>query len=132
MMAIAAVLACAVGVTLRTPVIAILFQRGSFTAESTALVSGVFLGFAPGIIGWALLDLIARCLFALDRPRLPIFAALIPLAVNLTAMLAFGRVKDPTFLSLGASTGFTVAFAVLFLSIHLRRPSDVSEIPEAR
>jgi putative peptidoglycan lipid II flippase len=124
MMAIAAVLACAVGVTLRTPVIAILFQRGSFTAESTMLVSGVFLGFAPGIIGWALLDLIARCLFALDRPRLPIFAALIPLAVNLTAMLAFGRVKDPTFLSLGAAMGYTIAFAVLFLAIHLRRPSE--------
>jgi len=79
MMAIASVLACALGVFLRTPVISLLFERGSFTAESTRLVSGVFLGFAPGIIGWALLDLISRCLFALDRPRLPVFAALIPL-----------------------------------------------------
>lgn len=132
MMAIAAVAACAAGVALRTPVISILFERGSFTAESTLLVSGVFLGFAPGIIGWALLDLIARCLFALDRPRLPIFAALIPLAVNLTAMQAFGRVKDPTFLTLGASAGFMAAFAALFLAIHLRRPLDVAKIPESR
>ena len=130
MMAIVAVAACALGVFLRTPVIALLFQRGSFTAESTLLVSGVFLGFAPGIIGWALLDLIARCLFALDRPRLPMFAALIPLSVNLTAMLAFGRVKDPTFLTLGASAGLLTAFSALFLAIHLRRPSDVTQIPE--
>lgn len=132
MMSIAAVAACAAGVALRTPVISILFERGSFTAESTRLVSGVFLGFAPGIIGWALLDLISRCLFALDRPRLPVFAALIPLAVNLTAMQAFGRVKDPTYLTLGASAGLMAAFAALFLAIHLRRPSDVAEIPEAR
>ena len=132
MMAFAAVAACALGVALRTPVISILFERGSFTAESTRLVSGVFLGFAPGIIGWALLDLISRCLFALDRPRLPVFAALIPLAVNLIAMQAFGRVKDPTFLTLGASAGLLTAFAALFLAIHLRRPLDVAEIPETR
>ena len=81
-----------------------------------------FLGFAPGIIGWALLDLIARCLFALDRPRLPMYAAAIPLTVNLTAMLAFGRIKDPRFITVGASVGLLAAFAALFLAIHLRRP----------
>jgi putative peptidoglycan lipid II flippase len=133
MMAIAAVLACALGILLRTPIIAILFERGSFTAQSTQLVSGVFLGFAPGIIGWALLDLIARCLFALDRPRLPMYAAVIPLAVNLTAMLAFGRVKDPRFITIGASAGLLAAFAALFLAIHLRRPPlGGPQIPEAR
>ena len=60
---------------LRTPVIALLFERGNFTPESTRLVSGVFLGFAPSLIGWALLELISRCFFALDRPRLPLIAA---------------------------------------------------------
>jgi len=130
MMAVFAVLACALGVALRTPVISFLFERGSFTAESTLLVSGVFLGFAPGIIGWALLDLVARCLFALDRPRLPVFAAMIPLTVNLIAMQSFGRVKDPVFICAGASAGLLIAFAALFLAIHLRRPSDVSQIPE--
>lgn len=131
MMAAASVLACAIGVALRTPAISILFERGSFTAESTRLVAGVFLGFAPGIIGWALLDLIARCLFALDRPRLPLFAAFIPLTVNLIAMRSLGRVKDPTLICLGASVGMIVAFAVLFLAVHLRRPSDVVAISDA-
>ncbi len=131
-MAVAAVAATALGVALRTPVISILFERGSFTAESTQLVSGVFLGFAPGIIGWALLDLIARCLFALDRPRLPMFAALIPLGANLIAMQTMGRVKDPSLICLGTSIGVMAAFAVLFLAVHLRRPSDTFQVPEAR
>jgi putative peptidoglycan lipid II flippase len=130
MMAVFAVLACALGVALRTPVISILFERGSFTAESTLLVSGVFLGFAPGIIGWSLFDLVARCLFALDRPRLPVFAAVIPLTVNLIAMQSFGRVKDPVLICAGASAGLLAAFAALFLAIHLRRPSDGPQIPE--
>jgi peptidoglycan biosynthesis protein MviN/MurJ (putative lipid II flippase) len=96
------------------------------------LVSRVFLGFAPGIIGWALLDLTSRCLFAMDRPRLPIIAAFIPLAVNLTTMLTLGKVKDPTYLCVGVSAGLLTAFAMLFLAIHLRRPSDVTQIPESR
>ncbi len=44
MAALAAVGGCAVAMALRQPAIAILFQRGNFTAESTALVSTVFLG----------------------------------------------------------------------------------------
>jgi putative peptidoglycan lipid II flippase len=136
-MAGCAVVACAVGVALRTPVIGLLFERGSFTAQSTQLVSGVFLGFAPGIIGWALLDLMARCLFALDRPKLPMFAGFIPLATNLTAMWIMGRVKDPSLLCLGTSIGMMVAFAALFLVVHVRRPSeavssDVMQVPETR
>lgn len=137
MMAFAAVFACALGVLLRTPIIAFLFERGSFNADSTRLVSGVFLGFAPGIIGWALLELVARCLFALDRPRLSMYAAVIPLSVNLAAMAVLGRIRDSRFVTVGASLGLLAAFAALFLALHLRRPpldgpSGGFQVPEAR
>jgi putative peptidoglycan lipid II flippase len=146
-MAVIAVLACVVGIAIRTEVIGLLFERGSFTAQSTLLVSGVFLGFAPGIIGWALLDLMSRCLFALDRPKLPMFAGFIPLATNVIAILAMGHIRNPAYLCLGNSVGFTVAFVLLFITIHLRRPTDppwllenppsdqpsrLAQIPEAR
>ena len=123
-MAVVAVASCAIGVLLRTPVITVLFERGSFTAESTQLVAGVFLGFAPSLIGWALLDLIARCFFALDRPRLPLIAALIPISVNIgiTSLLrSQGKLMSPGTLGLGASIGFLAGFAALFAMIHLRR-----------
>jgi putative peptidoglycan lipid II flippase len=124
LMALAATASCAIGLCLRTPVIALLFERGSFTAESTRLVSAVFLGFAPSIVGWALLDLIARCFFALDRWRLPLIAAFIPVTLNvgITSFLrASGRLKDPALLGLGASIGLLAGFAALFAMIHLRR-----------
>jgi putative peptidoglycan lipid II flippase len=123
-MAVAAVLSCALGILLRTPIIALLFERGNFTAESTQLVSAVFLGIAPSLIGWALLDVIARCFFALNRPRLPVMAAFVPITVNLavTSILrAEGRLSSPVMLGLGASIGLFVGFAVLFAMIHLRR-----------
>lgn len=130
LMAVAAVASCALGIVLRTPVIALLFQRGNFTAESTRLVAAVFLGFAPSLIGGALLDLIARCFFALDRPKLPVIAAILPVTVNVVVtsiMRAAGWLTNPADLAMGASIGLFCGFAFLFTAIHLRRPIPATE-----
>jgi putative peptidoglycan lipid II flippase len=124
LMAIAAAISCAAGVLLRTPMIAVLFERGNFTPESTRLVSGVFLGFVPSLIGWAMLDLVARCFFALDRPRLPLIAAFIPVTLNLaitSVLRVHGKLTNPAMLGMGASIGFLAGFAALFTMIHLQR-----------
>jgi putative peptidoglycan lipid II flippase len=117
---LAAVTVAGVGVFVRKPVIALLFQRGSFTAQSTELVSAVFLGFASSLIGWSLMELTARSLFALDRPALPLAACGIPVAVNVAFLLWAGEPR-PEFIGLGASIGFLCAFAALFAMLHARR-----------
>jgi putative peptidoglycan lipid II flippase len=130
LMAIAAAVSCAIGILLRTPIIALLFQRGNFTVESTHLVAAVFLGFAPSILGWALLDLMARCLFALDEPWLPMAAAAVPIVVNLaitSVLRADGRLANPAWLGAGASVGLIAGFATLFLLIHARREAAQPE-----
>lgn len=117
LMAVASVVSCGVGLLLRTPAIALLFQRGSFTAQSTVLVSRVFAGLAPMLIGWTLMDLISRCCFALDRPKLPLIAAAVPISVNalfLAVLLWRGQPVDPLFLGLGASMGLLAGFIFLF------------------
>ena len=49
-MAVASVVSCGVGLLVRTPVIALLFERGSFTAESTVLITGAIRwGVAQGL-----------------------------------------------------------------------------------
>lgn len=124
MMAASAAFCCGISILVRVPAIALLFQRGSFTAESTRLVSGVFLGFAPSLFGGALLDLTARCFFALDRPALPLAVSFIPISVNLvitSRLRADGRLADPAMLGMGASIGLIAGFAALFALIHFRR-----------
>jgi putative peptidoglycan lipid II flippase len=119
-----ALAAVAIGLLVRTEAIAILFQRGSFTPESTALVAAVFLGFAPGILGWTLMDLGSRCLFALNRAKLPVIAGLVPVSVNLAVMLALGwphRTVHPNLLAVGASVGLLCGFGALFVGIRLSR-----------
>jgi putative peptidoglycan lipid II flippase len=125
LMAAGAVFSCAVAVLLRAPIITLLFQRGSFTAESTRLVADVFLGFAPSLIGWTLMDLMSRCLFALDRPKLPTLTSFVPVSVNVAVMMLLRSRHvlqgNPAVLGLGASAGLMTGFIVLFALIHLRR-----------
>lgn len=118
--ALAAVAGCGVALALRRPAIAILFQRGNFTAESTALVSSVFLGLAPSLVGWSLLELTGRALFALDRPSLPLCAALIPVLVNV-ALTLWLHSANPQLIGLGASVGLMVGFLALFGAAHAGR-----------
>jgi putative peptidoglycan lipid II flippase len=132
---LAAVAACAVGILVRTPVIALLFQRGSFTAHSTQLVSGVFLGLAPCLIGYSLLELTARSLFALDRPLLPLLAAAVPVTVNLIVSgllrhFAPERFAQPEYLGIGASAGLIAGFALLIIGAHRQRRLATSKVPE--
>jgi putative peptidoglycan lipid II flippase len=115
----------AVGITgvallLREPVIKLLFQRGNFTAESTQLVSAVFLGLGPLLVGWSLLEVACRSSFALERPWPPVFTALVPVLVNAAVTLGLGLSRPP-WVGLGASVGALTGFTLLFLIVRLNR-----------
>jgi putative peptidoglycan lipid II flippase len=116
----AALAACVAGIIFRKPVIALMFERGNFTAESTLMVSGVFLGFAPSIVGWSLLEITSRSLFALNRPWLPLGAASIPVLFNLvfSAVMRANGYTQPEYVGLGASCGLLLAFLVLLGVAH--------------
>jgi len=126
LVALAAVRACGVALARREPAIRILFERGSFTAESTAMTSAVFLGLGPAMIGWSLMELTSRSLFSLDRPRLPVVAAFIPLALNVILTLRFFAPK-PHFIGLGASLGLLAGFVVLAALARAARPGWLAE-----
>jgi putative peptidoglycan lipid II flippase len=120
-----------VGLVVRSPVIAILFQRGSFTAESTSLVSAVFVGFAPSLIGLSLLEIASRGLFALDRPALPVIAACVPVTVNLALSWVL-RPTSPELIGIGASVGLLAGFTFLFAAVSVRRRAGAGELAGAR
>ncbi len=123
--AAAALVSCAVGIVLREPIIAILFQRGNFTAESTRMVAGVFLGFAPSLIGLSLLEITARSLFAMERPWLPVIAAAVPVTVNVIVSAAFAS-KSTEMIGAGASIGLLAGFLLLIAMVSVRRPAYIS------
>jgi putative peptidoglycan lipid II flippase len=118
--ALAAVGGCSFALLFREPAIRLFFERGEFHAESTRLVSAVFLCLGPSLVGWSLLEIASRSLFALDRPWPPVIAAWIPLACNVTLTLWLHSYR-PQLIGLGASVGLLTGFAVLFTMAHARR-----------
>ena len=109
-----------IALLLREPAIKLLFERGSFTAESTKLVSAVFLALGPTLVGWSLLEITSRSLFALDRPWPPVFTALIPVLVNAALTIGLG-LSRPQWIGAGASAGALTGFTVLFLMVRLNQ-----------
>ena len=118
--ALAAVGGCAFAILLREPAIRIIFQRGEFRAQSTALVSAVFLTLGPSVVGWSLLEISSRSLFALDRPWPPVIAAWIPVLFN-AALTLWLHSDRPQWIGLGPSLGLLLGFLVLFAIAHANR-----------
>lgn len=118
--ALIAVGGCVFALIFRQPAIALLFQRGSFTAESTHLVASAFLALGPSLIGWSLMEILARSLFAVDRPWPPVIAAFVPVFLNVAITLRIGPLH-PEYLGLGSSVGLMAGFAVLFVMAHNSR-----------
>jgi putative peptidoglycan lipid II flippase len=118
--ALVAVGGCGFALLFREPAIRLLFERGKFTADSTSLVSAVFLGMGPSLIGWSLIEIGARSLFALDRSGPPLLAAWIPLMFNVALTLWMHSFR-PEWIGLGSSLGLAIGCAVLFLVVRANR-----------
>src|SRR5690606_38912711 len=97
-----------------------IFQHGAFDAASTALVSGPLAMFALGLVGYAVVEVLARALYAMHDTRTPVIAgiAVIILNITLSAILVgrFGR----TALALSLSAATTLEAIVLFTILRRR------------
>jgi putative peptidoglycan lipid II flippase len=118
--ALAAVTGCGFAILFRYPAVRIAFERGNFTTDSTRLVAAVFLGMGPCMVGWSLMEVMARSLFALERPWPPVLAAIVPLLLNVAITLHL-RSFRPEWIGLGASLGLMAGFVVLFAIAHTGR-----------
>jgi putative peptidoglycan lipid II flippase len=85
-------------------VVAILFERGQFTAASTVTVTALLEGFYPVLAAWSVLDVISRSMLSLGKWRSPILCAALALAVN-AAFSASGVVRSVRWIGLPAVVG---------------------------
>ncbi|MGD8849408.1 MAG: murein biosynthesis integral membrane protein MurJ [Anaerolineales bacterium] len=74
-------------VLLREPIVALLFERGFFTAESTSLVAWALLWYAAGLLGHALLEVIVRGFYANQDTRTPVLVGAGAMGLNIALSL---------------------------------------------
>lgn len=90
-------------VVLRTPLVAVLFQRGAFTSEATQETSFALAFFSLGLVALAYTSLLPRAFFALQDTRTPTTYGMLAVGVNIVADLLLIHPLRQGGLALGTS-----------------------------
>jgi len=76
-------------VLLRVPIITLLYQRGEFTAYSTALVAWGLLWYGIGLVSHSMVEILARAFYSLHDTRTPVLIGSLAMALNVGLSYAF-------------------------------------------
>jgi len=76
-------------VLLRKPIVAFLYQRGEFTAYSTELVAWALLWYGIGLVGHAMVEILARAFYALHDTKTPVFIGIAAMSLNVLFSFTF-------------------------------------------
>ena len=103
-------------VLIRTPLIKLIFERGAFTAESTASSAAVLLWYGLGVWAFVLMTVVVRCFQATKDVRTPVKVAIGMVVLNLTLNLALiGPMKECGLALATTLTGITQLAILLVL-----------------
>lgn len=69
-------------------IVAVLFERGEFTPQDTEMTVWALRAYIPGIFGVAAVRVLATAFYALEKPKVAVFAAAVALVVNAIGDLA--------------------------------------------
>ncbi|MAG36989.1 MAG: murein biosynthesis integral membrane protein MurJ [Dehalococcoidia bacterium] len=108
------------------PFVTTLYERGAFSAESTALTAAALSWYALGLPAHAALEILTRSFFALHDTRTPVVVGVIAMVSYVAlALLLVGRLEHVA-LALALSLVTTVEAAVLFVLLQRRLPGLAS------
>lgn len=102
------------------PIVELIYQRGEFTADSTLLVAGALLFYAPGIVGYSVVKIASPCFYALQDARTPIAVSLITIGVNLVLNLVLNAWIGFAGLALGTAIAANVNAGLLLVLLSRR------------
>jgi putative peptidoglycan lipid II flippase len=112
-------------ILLREPLVALLYQRGAFSASSTEQVAWALLWFAAGLVGHSLLEIVARAFYALHDTRTPVVVGATAMSLNIVLSLGlasvFSRIGWAPHGGLALANSLATAIECLVLLLLIRR-----------
>jgi putative peptidoglycan lipid II flippase len=122
-------------ILLRQPLVQVLFQRGSFTADSTRAVTWALLFYAAGLVAHSTLEVLARAYYAMHDTISPVAVSIggmllnVALSLALTALFAARGLMPHGGLALANTLATFVEMSVLLLLLRRKAtgalPRDV-------
>jgi len=106
-------------IVLAEPIIRVIYQHGRFTAADTAQTAGALALYAVGLFAYAAQKIVVPVFYALNKPRYPVVASFITVALNICFVLAFLGPFQHRAIALSTSLCMTANF--FYLSFMLYR-----------
>ncbi len=69
-------------ILLRQPLVAFLYQRGTFDARSTQMVAWALLFYAAGLVAHSVVEIVSRAFYALHDTRTPVMVGVFAMSLN--------------------------------------------------
>lgn len=107
-------------IMLSEPIIAVLFERGSFDAAATSMTAGALLFYSIGIIGFGLRDVLIRTFYAISDSRTPMWNSLLIIALNVGLNVLLMPLLEHRGLALATSIAIVVGTVILMVQLQLK------------
>jgi putative peptidoglycan lipid II flippase len=92
-------------IVLARPIVALLFERGAFTARDTEATAAALTCYAIGLTGYSVVKVVSPTFYALNESRKPVMVSAVSVLVNAALNIAF--VKRFGYLGLAVGTSLT-------------------------
>ncbi|MEX0347557.1 MAG: murein biosynthesis integral membrane protein MurJ [Rhizobiaceae bacterium] len=104
---------------LAAPIINILYERGAFTAETTALTAAALVAFASGLPAYVMIKVFQASYFAREDTKTPMWFAFVQVAANIVLSLLFFPVYGHV--AIAAATSVSAWMNAILLAVVLWR-----------
>ncbi len=78
-------------ILLRVPLVQVIYERGQFDANSTAMVSWALLWYVAGLVGHCLVEVLSRGYYAMQDTRTPVIVGVLTMSLNIGLSFLFVR-----------------------------------------
>lgn len=106
-------------IVLAEPIVRILFQRGSFSLQSTIMTSNALKLYAIGISGYAVKEILSRGFYSLGDTKTPMINSSISVIINIVLDLIL--IKPFSYMGLAMATSISYMVTVVLMFFSLRK-----------
>jgi putative peptidoglycan lipid II flippase len=106
-------------IVLAPAIIALIFERGEFTASDTRATASALQFYAVGLVGYSVVRIVSPAFYALRRSRIPVAASIASVVANV--LLAIVLVRTMSFAGLALATSLAAIVNASIQIVLLRR-----------
>ncbi len=110
---------------LSQPIIKVVFERGEFNADNTALCANALFYYSVGMVGYAICEILNKSFYAIEDGKTPMLVSCLGVLTNLAAAFVFVRLIPMGVGGLAlASASSSIAMALVLLAMmNKKRPN---------